>query len=277
MVQDKYSAVWVSNSSMSDFLKCPRLYYLRNVYKDPKTKNKINLVSPALALGQAVHEVLEALAVIPCEQRFMQPLLNIYEQTWQKFTGRNGGFASTIEESEYKERGKEMIQRVLDNPGPLVNKAVRLRPGHNNLPPNYYLSLDHNIILCGKIDWLEYVPETDSVHIIDFKTGKHEENEDSMQLPIYCLLVRNCQKRNIHKVSYWYLNQLDGLKEKILPDCDAAAEKLLTVALQMKQVRLSGRFDCARLGCFYCLPFEAILKGEAEFVGTIGYQDIYVS
>ena len=37
MAVDKYTAVWVSHSSMGDFLKCPRAYFLHNVYKDPKT------------------------------------------------------------------------------------------------------------------------------------------------------------------------------------------------------------------------------------------------
>jgi ATP-dependent helicase/DNAse subunit B len=278
MVQDKYSSVWVSNSSMSDFLKCKRLYYLRNIYKDPKTKNKVNLVSPALALGQAVHEVLEALAILPSNERMKQPLLAIYDKTWEKFTGRKGGFASVQEEQEYKERGVQMLKRVIENPGPLVNKAVRLPVGRNNMPPNYYLSMDHNIILCGRIDWLEYVPETDSVHIIDFKTGNHEEKEDSMQLPIYCLLVKNCQKRNIHKVSYWYLSQEHGLKEKTLPDCGNAEKKLLETALQMKQTRTEKVFNCTRPGgCWHCIPFENIINGQAEFIGTVGYQDIYIS
>ena len=277
MPQDKYKSVWVSNSSMNDFLQCRRLYYLRNIYKDPTTRKKINITNPSLTLGQSVHEVLEALATLPASERLQQPLLAIYDTVWEKYSGKKGGFRSKPEEEEYKERGRDMLRRVLDNPGPLSNKAIRLKPGQNNMPPNYYLSTDHNIILCGRIDWLEYLPETDSVHIIDFKTGKNEEKDDSMQLPIYCLLVKNCQKRNIHKVSYWYLSQEDGMKERVLPDTDEAAEKILAVALEMKKAREEGVFECARLGCWSCLPFEAILKGQAELVNSVGYQDIYIN
>lgn len=277
MALDKYSAVWVSNSSMNDFLLCPRLYYLRNVYKTPDTRRKINIITPPLALGQTVHEVLEALAFLPCEERMQKPLLTIYETLWERISGKKGGFSSTYEEEDYKERGRQMLKRVIENPGPLLNKAVRLPLGKNNMPPNYYLSLDENIILCGKIDWLEYVPETDSVHIIDFKTGKNEEKAESMQLPIYCLLVMNCQKRNIHKVSYWYLNLETGLSEKTLPDCTEAEAIVLETALKIKQARLEGKFQCVRNGCFACRPFEAIIEGEAEFVGTVGYQDIYIN
>ncbi len=52
---DKYTATWVSHSSMGDFIKCPRAYYLKNMYKNPKTGKKIGIVSPALSLGSAVH------------------------------------------------------------------------------------------------------------------------------------------------------------------------------------------------------------------------------
>ena len=62
MSKDPYKATWVSHSSIGDFLKCPRAYYLHNVYKDPGTRRKINIVNPALSLGVAVHEVLEGLA-----------------------------------------------------------------------------------------------------------------------------------------------------------------------------------------------------------------------
>ena len=59
MVRDSFTAVWVSHSSIGDYLKCPRAYYLKNIYKDPKNKKKIGIVNPALSLGSAVHEVVE--------------------------------------------------------------------------------------------------------------------------------------------------------------------------------------------------------------------------
>ena len=127
MAQDKYSAVWVSNSSMSDFLQCPRLYYLRNVYKDPITRHKINVISPALALGQSVHEVLEALSTVPVEKRFATSLLEAYEGSWKKVSGKFGGFTNEQEEAMTKERGAQMLKRVMDHPGPLANKAIKIQ------------------------------------------------------------------------------------------------------------------------------------------------------
>lgn len=273
MPLDKYSAVWVSNSSMNDFLKCPRLYYLRNVYKDPISRHKINIISPALALGQAVHEVLEALSVIPVEERFETSLLTAYDEVWKKVSGKLGGFTNKNEELIVKEHGVQMLKRVMNHPGPLKNKAVKIPKEL----PNYYLSEEENIILCGKIDWLEYIPEDDSVNIIDFKTGKNDESASSLQLPIYLLLVHNLQKRKVSKASYWYLDRDDKPVEVKLPTLEKAHEIVLEMARLVKTARLKGEYLCPKGGCFACRPFEKIIKHEAEFVGVGGYnQDLYI-
>jgi ATP-dependent helicase/DNAse subunit B len=273
MAQNKYSAVWVSNSSMSDFLQCPRLYYLRNVYKDPVTRHKINIINPSLALGQSVHEVLEALSLIPAEERFKISLLIAYDAAWQKVSGKFGGFTNKEEEAIVKERGTQMLKRVMEHPGPIANKAIKIKKDL----PNYYLSEEENIILCGKIDWLEYLPETDSVNIIDFKTGKNDESAFSLQLPIYLLLVHNLQKRNVAKASYWYLDRDNEPVSIKLPSIEEAHQKVLETAKKVKEARLEGAYLCRKGGCFGCRPFEKIINHEAEFVGVGGYsQDLYM-
>jgi RecB family exonuclease len=49
------------------------------------------------------------------------------------------------------------------------------------MPCNFYLSEEDNIILNGLVDWIEYLDD-DTLHLIDFKTGKHEEKEAFEQL-----------------------------------------------------------------------------------------------
>ena len=68
---DKYKAVWVSYSSISDYLHCPRAYYLKNVCKTPDTNRKIEVTSPALSLGKAVHNTLEPLAKVSIDDRLV--------------------------------------------------------------------------------------------------------------------------------------------------------------------------------------------------------------
>jgi len=275
MPKDKYTAVWVSHTSISDWLKCPRAYFLKNVYRDPVTKHKIKMMSPALALGQSVHEVLESLSQLPRGSRFSEPLPVKFERAWEKIKGERGGFTNDETEYGYKKRGLEMLARVYNYPGPINNLSVKIQMDL----PYYWLSEEDNIILCGKVDWLEYLPETDSVHIIDFKTGKIQEEESSLQLPIYSLLVNHCQKRRTSKASYWYLAENDDLTEKQIPDLGESEKKILEIAQQMKVAQQINRFKClnGEEGCFACKPFEAILNKEAKLVGQDEYgADVYI-
>jgi len=272
---DKFTATWVSHSSISDWLKCPRSYYLKNVYRDPKTKHKIQLMAPPLALGSAVHEVIESLSVLPTKERFNESLIKKFQTAWKKVSGKAGGFRDAATEEKYKLRGETMLRRVMDHPGPLLNLAVKI----NDDLPHYWLSEEDNIILCGKIDWLEFLPDTDSVHIIDFKTGKNEEDSGSLQLPIYHLLVQNCQHRRVARASYWYLDSSDELTPKELPDLAEAHNQVLEVARQIKTARKLERFKCPHGddGCYACRPMEAIIQGKAEFVGLNDYKaDVYI-
>jgi len=267
--QDKYSAVWVSHSSIGDFLKCPRAYFLHNMYKNPRGK-KINIVNQHLSLGIAVHETLEGLLAYKAEDRFTKPLLLTFEENWAKVSGKVGGFKNAQEEIEAKARDKKMIERVSQNPGPLAELAVKLAPRANNMPPNFYLSEKDNIILNGKVDWLQYIPEDDSIKVIDFKTGKNDEDPDSLQLPIYALLLNEptIQKRKVSGAAYWYIDRNNEPTDVILPDIVTAKNRVLAAAIQVKHAREKGIFECpyGPQGCFACKPFEKILRGEALLV-----------
>lgn len=272
---DKFKALWVSHSSISDFLKCPRSYYLKNIYKDPDSGRKIQITSPALSLGSSVHEVIEGLSELPTQSRFSESLLKKFDEAWKKYSGKKGGFLDANHEEGYKNQGREMIRKIIANPGPLKNLSVKIK----GELPQYWLSQEDEIILCGKIDWLEYLPETDSVHVIDFKTSKSKENKDSLQLPIYHLLVANTQKRTVTKASYWYLRLSEELEEKELPNLEAAHEEILAIAKKMKTAKKLDVFKCPQgnSGCFACKPLEKVLSGEAEHVGVGGYnRDVYV-
>lgn len=272
-MKDKYSAVWVSHSSISDYLKCPRAYYLRNVYRDPKTNRKISVMEPPLALGQAVHETIESLSSLPTDERFTVPLLERFEKAWTNITGTKGGFVDADQESKFKERATEMINRVTKHPGPLMRKAIKIRQEL----PYYWLSEEDNIILCGKIDWLEYIEKSDSVRIIDFKTGKFDEDPDSLQLPIYYLLATKCQTKPVTGISYWYLNRDDEPMDMKLPDMDSSEKQILELAKKVALARKLGHFKCRENGCRACMPYESVLAGKATFVGLNTYgQDLYI-
>jgi len=269
---DKYTATWVSHSSIGDFLECPRAYYLKNVYKDPHSGHKITIMTPSLALGHVVHTVLESLSVLPANERITMDLLPKFRKEWETVSGKKGGFLDINHEYRFKKRGEDMLQRVYDNPGPLINLAVKLKQDLLQ----YWISEEDEIILCGKIDWMEYFKEKDAVHIMDFKTGQNRSN-NSLQLPIYYLLAVNCQNRTVAKASYWYLALDDNLTEVELPNLELAHKKVLDIARQIKLARQLKKFSCPKNGCRACEPFEKIIKGEGELIGVGSFnRDIYI-
>lgn len=275
MKGDKFKAVWVSHSSIRDFLICPRLYYFRNVYRDPKTGHKITRIQPSLTLGQVVHDVVESLSVVPVESRLKINLPEKFDKAWEEVKGKRGGFTTQEKESEMYDKGMLMIKKIMKNPGPIARKAVKIPQEL----PYYWLSQEEEIILSGKIDWLEYLPDSDSLNVIDFKTGKTREEEGSLQLPIYYLLVTNTQGRKVGKLSYWYLLQEDAPVEMTIPDMEKAREDILEIAKRMKLARKLEHFTCplGEGGCRHCVPLEMIAKGKGELVGISNYnQDIYI-
>jgi ATP-dependent helicase/DNAse subunit B len=230
-----------------------------------------------MSLGIAVHEVLEGLGDIPAHERMNQDLRALFEEAWLKVEGKKGGFKTKEEEEEFKSRGKDMINTVIKDPKMLVNKRIKLPREMMN--PNFYLSEEDNIILNGLVDWIEYL-DNDTLHIIDFKTGKKEESEGSLQLPIYLLLCNALQKRKVSKASYWYLES-DKIVEKELPDAKQAYQDVLVVARTIKEARTKGEFVCPQgdYGCMHCNPYEKIVAGDAsiQFVGKGTFkQDLYM-
>lgn len=232
------------------------------------------LMSPPLALGQAVHEVIELLSLLPVDKRFEETLESRLDVAWEKVAGKRGGFKTKEEEEKAMARGREMLKRISEHPGPLLQKAIKI---HQDLP-YFWLSEEDNIILCGKIDWLIYDVAKDSVKILDFKTGKFDEDPESLQLPIYHLLAKNCQTKNIVGAAYWYVDRDSQPKEVVLPDIESSQKRVMEIAKRIALARKLDRFVCLHTGgCRACLPLEAIVRGEAQFMGVNDYrQDIYI-
>jgi hypothetical protein len=221
-----------------------------------------------------VHNVLEKISQLPVKERFIIPLPIRFAEEWQKFQGKKGGFLNDHQEYQYKKRGQEMIANLYHNQGPLLNLAVKIKQDL----PQFWLSEEENIILCGKLDWLEYLVAEDAVHIIDFKTGQKKEDLNSLQLPIYYLLAEKCQPRPVIKMSYWYLLDKNPVTVQ-LPNKDELLSKILKMALKIKLARQLKKFDCLRgqEGCFACKSYDKISKGQATLIGIDDYErDVYI-
>jgi ATP-dependent exoDNAse (exonuclease V) beta subunit len=230
-------------------------------------------MEPPLALGQAVHETVESLSRLPVGDRFTKPLIETFETVWQTVSGLKGGFRDSEIENNFKKRARTMINRIMNHPGPLLKKAIKIRQEL----PYFWLSEEENLILCGKIDWLEYDEFNDSVRIIDFKTGKFDEDPDSLQLPIYYLLATHTQSKKIDKISYWYLDRDDEPVDLDVPGEKKSHDRILEIARKIALARKLGHFKCRENGCRACRPYESVIAGKSTFVGLNDFgQDVYI-
>lgn len=252
------NAVFISPSSLSDIEKCPQLYFLRNVYRSPRGL-KIQLINPALALGQAMHETLDQfLALMPLE-RTSDELERIFLQIWSQIQGEKGGFSNPTEEEEHKTRARAMLEKFINHPH--FKSAVKTK-----LPPFPKVELGNDLILTGKLDWLE--SEGSGFRIVDFKTGKNEEKDSSLQLPIYALLAREIVKSSDIRASYWYLDHDSDLVNFSLPDLDSTQKILQQKGELVKMVRQTASYSCqsGKESCWACRDILEVKNGKGKLV-----------
>ncbi|MDP3888745.1 MAG: PD-(D/E)XK nuclease family protein [bacterium] len=252
------NAVFVSPSSIADFSKCPQLYYYRNVYRSPRGL-KIQLINPSLALGQVVHDTLSQFLTLPPLSRDKDELLRIFEVIWEGVSGEKGGFASKSEEGEFIQRAKAMLDRFWGNKHFQETEMVKI-------PSFPKVELGNDIILTGKLDWIE--KDEEGYHVIDFKTGKNEEREDSLQLPIYAVLASHILNTPMIRASYWYLDKDDKIVPFNLPDLKVTFADLQQRGAVIKMVRQTQSYRCQSGGesCWACRDILAVAKGKGKLV-----------
>ncbi len=255
--------IWISYSAISAFSKCPRLYYMEYIYRNPQTGNRIQIVNPYLSLGSAVHETIEYLADLPIKERQKISLKDRFKDIFASYQGKKGGFISKFKEDEFKQRGLEMIDRA-ERSVILGNPTFKMKTNF----PSVDLFSDENIKLVGSLDWIEAL-DSGGAHIIDFKTGNSKESNGSLQLPIYVVLAEENIKKKIEKASYWYLQHDDLPMEHEIGDIPSSIEKIKEISLNIKKAIKSNYFPCSYPGrCFACADYDRIFRGESEMVGT---------
>ncbi len=265
------NAVFISPSSLSDFEKCPQLYYYRNVFRSPRGL-KIQIINPSLALGQAVHDTLSQFLKLKPLERNEGELRRVFDFIWQGMAGEKGGFSSGEEEGGFKQRALSMLERFWGNKHFQETEMVAI-PGFPKV------ELGNDLILTGKLDWIE--KDEDGYHVIDFKTGKNEEREDSQQLPIYSVLVSGILGSKKIRTSYWYLDKDSEIVGFPSADLDQTLAELKRKGEIVKMVRQTASFRCqsGEESCWACRDMLAVAQGKGKLVSMDPVnrkQEIYI-
>lgn len=251
--------IFISYTSLSDFLKCPRTYYLKNIYKDKESGLRIQIASPYLSLGSVVHDTIKWYLQMR-GQVTKDQLITKFQNLWPKYQGKRGGFLDQAQEEEFKKRGLKMIDNFLNN------SHVLEKIQHFKEFPK--LNLLDDIILTGNFDFIGE-REDGSLHIIDFKTGSKDET-DALQLYIYAILAEKNFNKKVSKASFWYLDRDDSPREIVLDSLDNQIEWLKEKALELKKAIEKGEWVCKKHPdlCLECSNYQSIVDGKGEFLFT---------
>lgn len=253
------NAVSISHSSISDFLKCKKSYYFKNIYKDPKTGYRLQMASPYLTLGALVHDVISWFLNLNGQVTNLQ-LEEKYRNFFRKYRGKKGGFENLEQEASFGKRGLQMLANFYQN-----YKLLEKRLPLDGLLKHF---LTEDIILWGRLDFVGILPD-ESLHIIDFKTGTKDE-EDPLQLYIYSILAQNLTSKKVSKISYWYLDRDKSPKEAVLDSLEGKISWLLEKGEEMKKAIEKKEWTCVKNPdlCRECRLYQAILDGKGELVLT---------
>ena len=250
-------ALFVSYTGLNDFSRCPRSYYLKNVYRDPKTNYKLQIANPYLTLGGVVHDSLKWFLDMN-RQVTKDQLLAKYRNLWLKYRGKRGGFSDNSQEAEFGKRGLAMLGNFIDH-------AKVLEP---NLEVDNFLKyrLAEKIFLNGKLDFLGELPDK-SLHILDFKTGSKDE-EDPLQLYIYAILAESNYQKPVTRISYWYIDRDAAPKEAVLDPLDERLDWITKKSKEIEEMVEEGNWVCIKDPklCRDCQQYQDIIAGKGEFL-----------
>lgn len=252
-------ALFISYTALSDFTKCPRSYYLKNLYRDPKQGFRLQIISPHLTLGSTVHDTIKWYLEADFKPAREETIAK-FRNFWRKYRLQKGGFSSREEEAVFGKRGLKMLNNFLDHTDILEPCAPFLHF------PKFKLLED--VFLTGNMDFIGEC-EDGTLHVVDFKTGVHDEDRP-LQLNIYAILAEANLQRPVSKASFWYLDRDDGPKSIVLDPLDGQITWLQRKGQALKEAIKKNEWVCIKVKdgtlCRDCRDYQALLDGKGQFL-----------
>jgi putative RecB family exonuclease len=145
-------------------------------------------------MGDHVHSTLkDFLSVIPVSERNLLKLEDLLREKWRR---NRKGFNDIEDEKRWGQKALKQLRWFVQNQDIGVTPFM--------IENNHRAELTDNILLKGRIDRVDREAD-DSLHIIDYKTGKMPSEINQLQLHIYALILSKKQDLPLKKASYLYL------------------------------------------------------------------------
>lgn len=200
---------------------CPQQYkftYIDRVadeYKQPK---------PYLTMGAHVHNTLKDFyEQVESTERNWEILESMLRKRW---TENRKGFADREDEKQWGMKALQMLKQFIYKNDILKNPVM--------LEDYYDMDLTEDIRVLGRIDRVDQ--DDEGLHVIDYKTGKYDEDDISeLQLIIYAMIVNANNKEPVYKASYLYLGTNQWYSIDISPEMyDEAGQEMIDRVEQIK-------------------------------------------
>ncbi len=255
-----------SVSKLSLFDQCPKAYhfsYLDPIYSRMKSKLRKDPANIFAfnTLGRAVHDALTLFFHLEKTEQNLKNLKNQLKLSWRSEAmphklpplGAWGGFTDIEEERRYYQDALNMLINFYKNFDlslkvyylPTKDLLRSIEDYKKLIKP---ISLDSDI--SGKFDLI--VEADDGLEVVDFKTGKNEE-QDNFQLRFYKLLAELNFNKFIKKASFYYL-KTGNIKEFDLETENKTEEIKEEILDKIAKIKTAQEFEArpSKL-CKYCL------------------------
>jgi len=200
--------ITMSPSALKTYVQCPRRYYLSYV------EGRQEKPSKHIFIGTVVHQALKDFFSSGPRERSWQALEEALRTAWARSPERRELFPDRNEEAgvgrgvlaDLKAFFKKVDRRVVPFG---LEVFLRTRVGDG-------------VHVRGRVDRIDEDPETGSLTVIDYKTGKVPAQKpnliDHFQLPLYHAMVDEAYSRTVDKVILYYLKGNVTFEYSLEPD-----------------------------------------------------------
>lgn len=238
-------------TQLQTYQQCPRKYFYS---RDKDIRAKYAKASPAMHLGNAVHDALQMffdISKTPMADRTYERLCGLFREAWagrgifsrnlyKQTEAREQAFGKDREsEKAWGEKGLNILYRFFQTADV---KAVPL-----TAEQFHDVMLAPDVTLGGKIDRIDRLPDGRLV-VLDYKTGKPPYKQsaeslakDDLQLAAYAVLVTKKFRGKVARCEYLFLDH--ELKLGYEPTDDLLAAKEAEILALCRKVLGDETFE----------------------------------
>jgi hypothetical protein len=269
-LRDAFVEQGLSATALNNYLECPWKYFYRNLVRVPEKPTSSSLY------GNALHNALRLFRDLSASTEVYQPLSTLLE--YLKVSIDQQGFTTASYADAYKKGVRALTDWHARNEANYQFRALceKKFEVYLKLPERTDAESLRNVLLRGLVDVIEF--RTDgSVHVIDYKTGRHKSRNEleggtknatgdyKRQLDFYCILLELAEMERPKVLTLEFIEP-DASGKTAVHDFDydpeAVKELKTTIERVTGEIYTLSFWDtkCEDTDCEYCALRELMDK-----------------